>query len=396
MKPGTSIQNKLFLTLIALVLIGCGQPKATPTLKPPLPGHIYPAPPETGDGWETASLGEVGVNEHKIDEAVRRIDDGALPNVHGMLIVKDGKLAFERYWGGYAFDYSGENFRGAYVEYDADTIHNQASVTKAITSALVGIAIERGFLEGVDQKLFDFFPQYEALRDEEKDKITLLHLLTMTSGLEWNEMEVFYDDTSNDLIQLFMVGDPVSYILSKPVVAEPGSRWYYSGGDVNLLGEIIQVATGLRMDDFAQEHLFKPLGITAYEWDFIQPDFVHASGNVKLRPRDVAKFGYLYLNDGVWQGQCILSPEWVADSTRAYSSFPGSTDGYGYQWLTRTYVVHSEQVDAYSKAGWGGQLVRVFPSLDMVLVFTGGNYATRDVVGDIITQYVLPAVLPGP
>ena len=278
-------------------------------------------------------------------------------------------------------------------------MHNLASVTKAITSALVGIAIDNGFIKDVNEKVYSFFPEYSQLNDEEKDRITLEHLLTMTSGLEWNEMDVSVDTRNyeNDLIQLFIVPDPIGYILAKPVVAEAGTRWYYSGGDVNLLGEVIRKATGLSVEDFAEKYLFTPLGITEYEWDYITPYIVHASGNLKLRPRDMAKFGYLYLNDGVWNGERIISKEWIEASTRDYASLPNDWaqeygDRYGYQWFLQTYYADSTPFDSFLRDGWGGQRITVFPDLDMVVILTGGNYATYAPVNEMITRYILPAV----
>ena len=221
----------------------------------------------------------------------------------------------------------------------------------------------------------------------------------MTSGLEWNEGDVPLTDIErNDLIQLFVVPDPIEYILAKPVVAEPGTRFYYSGGDVNLLGEIIKEATGLRIDEFTDRYLFGPLGITDYEWKFINPDIVYTSGDLKLRPRDMAKLGQLYLNNGIWNGKRIISEEWTKNSTRKYievqNSYMASAygDSYGYQWFLQTFNVDSVSYDSISRDGWGGQRIQVFPSLNMVVVLTGGNYATEPTpVNDIITRYILPA-----
>jgi CubicO group peptidase (beta-lactamase class C family) len=191
------------------------------------------------------------------------------------------------------------------------------------------------------------------------------------------------------------VSDPIEYILAKPVVSEPGTEWYYNGGNTNLLGEVIRKATGLRMDDFAAEVLFAPLGITDYEWDHINPDVIHASGNLKLRPRDMAKFGYLFLNGGVWNERQIVSQEWVEASTREHTSTLWGT-GYGYQWWQETYDYGSTSVDAFYAAGWGGQRIIAFPSLDMVLVFSGGNYVGEEPVDEIVTRYILPAVHSSP
>jgi CubicO group peptidase (beta-lactamase class C family) len=355
------------------------------------PAHTYPTPEQMGDGWQTASLDEVGINEKKISEAIALIRDNAYRNVHKILIVKDGKLVFEEYFSGYTWDYNGDQFRGELTDFGLDTTHNLASVTKSFTSALVGIAIDCGFIQGVNEKMFAFFPEYASLNDERKDKITLQHLLTMTSGLAWNEMELPYSNTRNDLVQLFMVSDPIEYILAKPVASEPGTKWYYNGGGTNLLGEAIRATTGLRMDDFAEKVLFGPLGITNYEWDHINPDMIHASGNLKLRPRDMAKLGYLYLNGGMWKGERIVSEEWIAESTKGHVSLSGA-EGYGYQWWLKTYHSDSMSVDSYYAAGWGGQRIMVFPSLNIVVVFTGGNYVGESPVDEIITRHILPAV----
>jgi CubicO group peptidase (beta-lactamase class C family) len=317
------MKKKLRLSVLALTLLltGCGQ-QAAP--------YAYQVPEELDDGWETADLADVGMDPDPLCNLIDRINRKEYQNVHGILIVKDGKLVFEEYFDGYAFSYSGPwssllKFRGKRVEFDANTPHNLASVTKSITSALVGIALDRGYLRGLDEPVFNYFPQYAHLRTKDKDRITVEHLLTMTSGLEWNELELWLGDMDHDLIRLFIVPDPVQFVLAKPLVDEPGTRWYYMGGGVNVLGEALREASGLRLDDFAQRYLFTPLGITEVEWDFINSDTIHASGNLKLRPRDAAKFGYLYLNDGRWQGQQILSREWIAASTRESVSIPWSS-----------------------------------------------------------------------
>jgi CubicO group peptidase (beta-lactamase class C family) len=341
---------------------------------------------------------EVRLDERKISELIKDINQGKYENVHSILIIRDRKLVFEEYFNGYTFDYSGDQFRGEYREFGIDTIHNLASVTKAYTSVLIGIAIEHGFIQSVHEKVFTYFPEYSHMSDENKDKITIEHLLTMTSGLEWNEGDVpLTDYERNDLIQLFIVEDPIEYILAKPVVAEPGKRFYYSGGDVNLLGEVIRKATGLRIDNFAEKYLFTPLSITEYEWNFLNPDVVYTSGDLKLRPRDMAKLGQLYLKDGTWNGERIISEEWIKHSTREYisiqNSYMAETYGqsYGYQWFLQTFYVDSTPFDSITRDGWGGQRIHIFPSLNMVVVLTGGNYYTEPPVNEIITLYILPS-----
>ena len=355
------------------------------------PAHTFRVPEQTNDGWQTASLAEVGIDERTIEQAIDRVRDNTYQNIHSILIVKDDKLVFEEYFSGYTWDYNDDQFRGEFTDFGIDTIHNLASVTKSFTSTLVGIAIDHGFIQDVDENVFAFFPEYADLSDEGKDDITLTYLLTMTSGLEWNEMEFPYSDIRNDLVQLFIVSDPIEYILAKPVVNEPGTIWYYNGGGTNLLGEVIREATGMRMDVFADEYLFEPLGITDYKWDYLNSEVIHASGNLELRPRDMAKLGYLFLNGGTWKGERIVSEEWIEESTKRHVS-PSWADGYGYQWWMETYHSNSIPIDSFYAAGWGGQRITVFPSLDLVVVFTGGNYVGEDPVDDIITHYILPAV----
>ncbi len=367
------------LLLVLLCLVSCA------------PANTSRVPEQMDDDWQTASLDAVGIDENRIKEAIERIHDDTYQNIHSLLIVKDGKLVLEEYFSGYRWAYDDAQHRGERCDFGVDTPHNLASVTKSVTSALVGIAIDRGFIPGVDEKAFTFFPGYSDLSDERKDGITLEHLLTMTSGLEWNEMELPYSNTSNDLVQLFIVSDPIAYILAQPAESEPGAEWYYNGGGTNILGEVIREATGLRMDDFAEEYLFAPLGITNYEWDHINLDMIHASGNLKLRPRDMAKFGYLFLNGGVWQGEQIVSQEWIEESTKEHT-LTLEANGYGYQWWLETYRSRATSVDSFYAAGWGGQRITVFPSLDMVVVFTGGNYVEGEPVDEIISRYILLAV----
>lgn len=376
------MKKSLVLLWLIVVVVACTQ--------------VFPVQQseQSNHEWPTAKPHEVGLNPELLAQVVEYIHNGTLENIHGILIIKDGKLVFEEYFPGYRWDFNGELFQGEWIDFKSNSLHNLASVTKSFTSALVGIAIDQGYISGVDEKVFNFFPEYAHLFDTQKAAITIEDLLTMTSGLEWNGMEVSVStrDPRNDLIQLFLVEDPVEYILAKPMVSEPGKSWYYSGGGTNLLGVIIHRATGMRMDHFAERYLFTPLGIEQYEWDFINPGIVHASGNLALSPRDMAKLGYLYLNDGLWNDEQIVSKEWVNQSTMDWVSSTWG-EGYGYQWWLRTYHVDKRDFDSYYAAGWGGQRITVFPSLQMVVVLTGGNYLDEEPVDGIIEDFILPAII---
>ncbi len=352
-----------------------------------------PAPEQIADGWETADPASVGLSEAILDQLVRRVDEGVHPNVHSILIVRNDKLVFERYWPGYLWDFYGQDFRGAYSEFGRDNPHNLASVTKSITSALVGIAIDRGYIPDVDQELFSYFPEYIRLRNAENRSITLKDLLTMTAGLEWNGLEIPINtrDPRHDVLQLFAVDDPLAYILAKPIVSTPGTSWYYNAGETVLLGEVIHRASGMRMDEFAEQYLFGPLGISVYEWFYINPQTVYAAGNLRLRPRDMAKIGYLFLQGGVWEGERVISEDWVGASTEPHVSTWWASD-YGYQWWVDRFPTAKGEVQSYFADGWGGQRIMVFPAERMVVVFTGGNYVQLGPIDEILAEYILPAI----
>ena len=350
-------------------------------------------PKQTNDGWETTSLQEADIDSAMILKVLGKIHSNTYENIHSLLIVKNGYLAFEKYFPGYAFKYDASRFRGKLTDYDANTLHNMASVTKSITGLLVGISLDQGIINDVNDKVIDYLPGYNSMIDSTLYRITLHHLLNMTSGLEWNEQDVFYSEVENDIIQLFMVSDPMSYILSKPVIHEPGRYWYYNGGGTNMLGEIIHIASGETLVEFCKEFLFSPLGIADYEWEYINPDIVYASGNIKLRPRDMAKLGHLVLKDGVWNDQQIVSSEWIQNMVKTQWTF-SDTQGYGYHWWLRIFQLGSFSIESYYASGWGGQFIYVFPSLEAIVVLTGGNYDRRSPDIEILFRYLLPAMIP--
>ena len=340
--------------------------------------------------WHTISMASAGMDEEKLAKALQCLRDGTYPNVHSLLILKEGKIACEAYLSGHAWNYDRQRYRGEFIDFSVDSLHNLASVTKSVTSILIGIAIDRGFIPGVDEKIMRYFPEYVP-PEPLVDTINLHHLLTMTSGLKWNEEELPYSDQKNDLIRLFRVKNPLRFILSKPLVDAPGARFSYNSGGTNILGEILRRATGMRMDDFAKITLFEPLDIRQARWEFLNPELVFASGNLHLRARDLAKLGQLFLNGGMWNGQRVVSQAWIEASTRRHSS-PSEEIGYGYHWWIEEYRLGSLQVEAYSAVGWGGQRLIVIPGLDLVVVLTGGNYVDEDRIDEFLTRCILPAM----
>lgn len=355
-------------------------------------------PPETGDGWETASLEDVGMDPAPLLELVDLINHAEHHLWHGVLIVKDEKLVFEQYWPGEDLDPLTGNVVAK--DFGPETLHYAASVSKSFTSALVGIALDLGLIDGVEDSLFSFFPEYANLRRGDNGRVLLKHLLSFTSGYEWNEHVYGFDDPRDSHYQMFWASDPLAYLLGRPTVTEPGSTFFYNSGDVNLAGEIVRRASQSdHLVSFASRYLFQPLGIESFQWmRYPRADWmVFASGGASLRPRDMAKLGQLYLNGGTWQGRRIVSQAWVDASTRMATPLVGeyrTLYGYGYNWWLGRSPLGDRQLEYFRARGWGGQDVYVYPELRLVLVFTaGGYYQSRAFdLNDIIEQYIFPAL----
>jgi CubicO group peptidase (beta-lactamase class C family) len=315
------------------------------------------------------------------------------------VIARNGKLVFERYWPG--TDLEPATLDPVARSFDRETLHYVASVSKSLTSALAGIAVDRGLIAGVADSLFSYFPEYAHLRTDENGPIVVEHLLSFTSGYEWNEFVYGFDDPRDSHNQMFRTADPVGHLLARPVTTEPGAVFHYNSGDTNLLGEIVRrAAAASTLTAFAESHLFQPLGITTYAWIRfpLAPAVTFASGGASLRPRDMAKLGQLYLNGGVWHGTRVVSEAWVAASTAQAIPLAGSYRtlyGYGYNWWLGRFPYLDGTVEYFRAAGWGGQDVFLVPALELVVVFTaGGYYAPRPLdVEDLIVDYVFPAIV---
>lgn len=348
-------------------------------------------PVELNDGWTIGNLTESRISPEPLLELIEEIQADTFPDVHSVLIAHKGKLVFESYFPGYTFDYEGKDFRGSWIEFGSETLHNVASVTKSITGILVGIAIDQNCLPDLDASVFSFFPEHGYLTDEGKSKITLAHLLTMTSGLEWNEQDIFYSELENDIVQLAIVDDPVAYVLSKPLVNQPASTFYYNGGGPIVLGEIIQRCSDKRLEQFAEEHLFHPLQIHEMKWKRLTPTIYDAAGGIQLHPRDMAKIGQLVLNKGTWNGTRIVSESWIGMMTRRWVPL-GPVMGYGFFWWTQEYPNGDNIINTVRADGWGGQRIMIFPDFDLVVVFTGGNYTQQHRLDEAVSRYILPSL----
>lgn len=280
------------------------------------------------------------------------------------------------------------------VTFGPETRHDARSMTKSVTDLLVGIAIDRGWIKSIDASAFSFFPQYADLRTPEKDRITLRHLLTKSSGLEWHEFDTPYTSDTNSENRMDSAKDSYRYALEQPVVAPPGRLWNYNSGSTELLGAILLKPTGKPLDQLACSLLFEPLGITDVEWYKYAPGNPSAAAGLRLRPRDLAKIGQLVLQRGAWSGKQVVSAGWIdASTTPQINGF--LVFFYGYQfWLGRS-LVDKHIVDWAAAWGLGGQRVFIVPALDLVVVVTAGLYESgmqAQVPIKILNQYVLNAI----
>jgi CubicO group peptidase (beta-lactamase class C family) len=351
------------------------------------------------DGLDVGSLDEVNIDSVLISEAVNEIRSGKYKEVHSVLVFKDNRLVFEEYFKGHKFQYDTTNHHGELVTWDRTMLHRAMSVTKSITSACIGIAIENGFIKSVHQSIFDYLPEYQPVNKDGKDKITIEHLLTMTSGLEWNEWALPYSNLENDAIKMYFIEDPVAFVLNKRLIDEPGTSFNYGGGSNVLLGEILKNAAKMNIDEFSGKYLFGPLGIDRYYWAKYPNGVVDAAGSIEITPRDMVKIGVTFLNKGEWKGNHIISEQWVEKSA---ISFPGNSwmndwddhwglRGYSYSWWTHQFSRKGKRIHMYYAAGWGGQFIMVIPDLHTVVVFTCGNYTTYRPPFEILKTYILPA-----
>jgi len=317
--------------------------------------YTYKVPEQLDDGWEVSSLSEAGMDVSIIEKITENIINDQYKGIHSMLIVKDGVLVFEEYFKNHSRD-------------DLQTIY---SITKSVTSSLIGIAIYEGFLPGVKDSVLNYFPQYQV-PDIEKGKLQIEHILTLTTGIEWDEKSHPYTDPRNSEYQMVQSDDWMEFVLQQPLVSTPGETFNYNTGAVHLLSAVIKQSTMQFADDFAGEFLFDPLGITEYEWNTDNLGYPCTGATfqgLKMKARDVAKYGFLHLNQGKWKGNQVLPEVWVEESTQKHLDVDTGR-GFGYLWWTGIYDMGEKEISHFFAAGYGGQTIHIVPELDLMIVFT--------------------------
>lgn len=351
-----------------------------------------PDVPWPTQGWTRSTPEAEGLDPAPLRALDGRIRAGEFGNVDRLVVVGNGRLVLdERYprdyraiaaahWAdqGEVADTVSRSFNYQHPDhhpyYGGRDVHTLQSVTKSVTSALVGIAIARGELEGVDAPMLGFFPDYEDLNpDPRLAEVTVEDLLTMRSGIEWHEHDRPIGP-ENTTIQLEESDDWFAFTLGQPMDAEPGTKWTYNSGGSHLLSGVVRQATGRLADAYAEEHLFGPLGIEDYHWKKTPRGVPDTEGGLYLEALDLAKIGYLYLRDGVWDGRRLLPEGWVEISTARIvddvaPENPEWNAGYGYQW----WRIDRGDLEIWAGLGYGDQFLLVLPARGIVAVSSAWN-----------------------
>jgi CubicO group peptidase (beta-lactamase class C family) len=320
----------------------------------------------------------------RLDEVLQT---GQVGGLHGVAAVRGGQTLLE-YYG------AGEDFAWAkslgVVEFGPETLHDIRSVTKSVTALLYGIALSEGLVPPPAEPLLARFPQYPDLAaDPRRARLTVGHALTMSLGLEWRE-DLPYSNPENAEIAMEMAPDRYRYVLERPVLEPPGTRWTYCGGATALLGRLIADGTGRSLPQYGQAALFAPLSIGRFEWMTGADGVPSAASGLRLAPRDLARIGELVLAEGAWGGQPIVPADWIHAmlQPRLRTTWGGQ---YGYQW----YIDSIEGYRLVAGMGNGGQRLFVVPDLDLTVAVTVGNYDGPDqwrTPQTVLERVILPGI----
>jgi CubicO group peptidase (beta-lactamase class C family) len=362
----------------------------------------YQTPPVRDDGWQTANAESAGFDSTRLAALTQSIRNWPELGVHAILIERNGRLVYEEYFDG--FDERWGQSLGR-VTVTAESKHDLRSITKSVVSALIGIAHGEGKIQSLDEPIIKWFPEYPELDTAERRRVTLAHALSMTSGFDWNE-DVPYNDPRNDEIRMTRDSQPLRYALARPFKVDPGSDFNYNGGLTQVLAAVLVRATNMSLQEYARTKLFEPLGITDVEWVGNLAGMPAAASGLRLRARDLAKIGSLYVNGGKWNGKQVIPAKWIDLSTRRQFRFGARTGadkggefGYGYFWWYSCYPSTAGLIEARTAVGNGQQRIFVLPTLNTVVTIFAGRYndfTTGNTLGRrILIDHVIPAVKTG-
>jgi CubicO group peptidase (beta-lactamase class C family) len=338
--------------------------------------------------WPKSSADVNGISNDKLRAMETAVRGGDFKKISSVLIARHGKLVYEVYFDG-----------------DAGTLRDTRSATKSITGALVGIALDEKKLSGVDARILALLPEHARKLenpDPRKDLITVEDFLTMSSPLECDDWN---DASRGNEERMYVVEDWAQFILDLPIRGRmhlgeqidppPHGRYFsYCTGGVFTLSEVLQKATGMRADRYAQERLFASLGISEVQWVFSPLNLPQTGGGLRLSSRDLLKIAQLYLNGGSWQGKRIVDQAWVRASTEPHARIDDDTE-YGYLWWLKSFNSGGKSYRAFFMSGNGGNKVLAFPELDLTVIITSTNYnahGMHEQTEKLLTDYILAAV----
>ena len=323
------------------------------------------------------------MNGAVLEDLVARAEVGEFGELDSLIVIRNDHIIFEEYFN----------------DHGAAKTHPLFSVSKSTTSTIFGVAVDKGFITSLDQKLLDFFPEYNESTldnwDSRKADITLEDVLSMRTGLEWDEWSSPYGTPQNDTWGLVASFDWIKHVLDNRMVSDPGSSFTYNSGLAPILAAVIRSATGMSMRDFAAEHIYGPMGITDAWWELALPGGLENGGfGAHMRSMDMAKIGYLFLNDGMWEGNQLLSSEWIELSTSPFVQNAAGTFEFGLHWWLETRnasTLPAGQINVRSARGHGGQFIFIVDSLNMVVVMNASNY--RNGKSGSQSTVILPEIL---
>ncbi len=408
MHEGARMLRKTIASLLLVslsALLGCGGGGSGSAPPPPPPAaYNYTQPADRGDGWGIASAADHGLPVAILENMMNDIRAGQFPNIDSIAIARNGVLIFD------------ETIRTA-TAYDDGligsndlSIHRQFSASKSIMSLIVGIAIDEGYITDVGVSYLGLFP-YQSYQnwDVRKNDITLENVLGMRLGLAWDEWVLPYTSPQNGLRQFYDQNTDYSKgLLDLPLAADPGSFWVYNTVATISLGQMVQNAVPMSLLDYMNNKLILPLNISDFRFLTTPTGIPNAGASLYFRVRDMAKFGQLVLDGGLWNGQRIVSDTWISASMTPLSNlvfgnpeeWDWQLDGYGYQWWTGSYDIDSISYEAYVAWGYGGQWIIVVPDFDIVIAANSHAYETDDggmnEAHALVRNYILDALLNQP